>query len=135
VHVQGEERKGAQDVFQDDQLNRWGGWGDARTPLWCQPWNDVVMMCCDDMLHSVDWSWLLIPPLPFPAPPPCRIFCGLGHPGSQAEWPGVEHLRHWREDTGGCRQRRPEHGSINLKQLLWENSPLLRCAGAAGLLG
>lgn len=61
---------------------------------------------------------------------PRRIFCGLGHPGSQAAWPDVEHLRHWREDTGGCRQRRPEHGSINLKQLLWENSPLLRCAVA-----
>lgn len=73
---QGEERKGRQDVFQDDQLN--------------------------------------------------RIFAGLGHPGTQCPWPGVHLLRHWRDDTGGCRQRKPEHGSTNLKQMVWENSPLLR---------
>lgn len=82
---QGEERKGAPDAFQDDQLS--------------------------------------------------RIFAALGHPGSQASWPGVEVLRHWRENTGGCRDPRPEHGSINLKQLLWENSPLLRCARCCGASG
>ncbi|KAL4425063.1 hypothetical protein ABPG77_001841 [Micractinium sp. CCAP 211/92] len=73
---QGEERKGSQDVFQDDQLN--------------------------------------------------RIFAALGHPGSQTPWVHLDSLRHWREDTGGCRTRKPEHGSVNLKQMLWENSPLLR---------
>lgn len=58
----------------------------------------------------------------------CRIFAALGQPETQSPWPDVVHLRHWRDDTGGCRQRNPEHGSLNLKQHLWENSPLLRCA-------
>ncbi|PSC68202.1 calcium-translocating P-type PMCA-type [Micractinium conductrix] len=73
---QGEERKGSQDAFQDDQLN--------------------------------------------------RIFTALGHPGTQSQWADLESLRHWRDNTGGCRTPKPVHGSVNLKQLLWENSPLLR---------
>ena len=60
------------------------------------------------------------------AAPARSIFAALGHPGTQTAWPAIESLRHWREDTGGCRQPRADHGSINLKQLLWENSPLLR---------
>ncbi len=60
--------------------------------------------------------WLALP----------RIFAALGHPGSQTPWVHLDSLRHWREDTGGCRTRKPEHGSVNLKQMLWENSPLLR---------
>lgn len=68
-------------------------------------------------------------PLSRPFPPPSRrsIFAALGHPGTQSQWAGIESLRHWRDNTGGCRQPKPEHGSVNLKQLLWENSPLLRC--------
>ncbi len=74
--LQGEERKGSPDAYQDDQVN--------------------------------------------------RIFTALGHPNTHTPWPDVASLRHWRDDTGGCRQPRPEHGSVNLKQMLWENSPLLR---------
>ncbi|KAL4855931.1 Cyclin-dependent kinase E-1 [Chlorella vulgaris] len=55
-----------------------------------------------------------------------KIFAALGQPETQSPWPDVIHMRHWRDDTGGCRQRNPEHGSLNLKQHLWENSPLLR---------
>ena len=65
----------------------------------------------------------LAPPRPA-LPCPGRIFAALGPPGAQ--WPDIESLRHWRDNTGGCRGRRPEHGSINLKQMLWDNSPLLR---------
>jgi hypothetical protein len=65
-------------------------------------------------------------PLTPPSFPPCRIFVALGHPGTQAQWAHLDSLRHWRDDTQSCRTPKPEHGSINLKQMLWENSPLLR---------
>ena len=71
-------------------------------------------------------TWPATPAPPHHSPPHRSIFAVLGHPGSQAQWPDVVALRHWREDTGGCRTPKPEHGSVNLKQLLWEKSALLR---------
>lgn len=72
----GEERKGGQDLFQDDQMN--------------------------------------------------KIFTVLGHPSSSPGcWPLLESLAHWRDNSGNVRMRRPEHGSISIKQLLWKTSPLM----------
>lgn len=54
-----------------------------------------------------------------------RIFAVMGHPGAGG-WADLEALRHWRDNTENVRLRRPDHGSRSLKQLLWEESPLLR---------
>lgn len=61
----------------------------------------------------------------FQAPQLSRIFDALGHP-TDVGWEGVEALPRWRDNTEGVRARRPEHGALPLRRILWDRSPLLR---------
>ena len=146
---QGEEAKQGGDAFQADQLVKYRSLPmctvlcNSRTPVECVRVVGRAFLQTAALLPRLHQMLIIghaacALPAPFAlwelcacdmrshwTPPPLRhrIFRVLGHPTAK-QWPALEHLFHWRDNTANIRVRKPEHAQHRLAAHVRDNSGL-----------